>query len=90
MKRLHALVEGQVQGVFFRASTRDVAQRLGVSGYVRNLWDGRVEIMAEGDETALQQLLAWARQGPPHAHVSNVESGWQEATGEFNGFSVQH
>jgi len=88
-KRFHIWVSGKVQGVFFRAHTVEVAERLGLSGWVRNLPDSRVEIVAEGEETRLRRLLDWCRQGPPQARVDRVE--WQEApaTGEFSGFSVR-
>ena len=65
-------VNGLVQGVFFRASTRDKAQELGLSGWVRNEADGSVLIHAEGDLEALQELAIWCQQGPPRAEVSNV------------------
>lgn len=65
-------VAGHVQGVFFRASTRELAQRLGLSGYARNLPDGRVEVMACGDSDACAKLREWLRSGPPQADVSAV------------------
>ncbi|MDH3526576.1 MAG: acylphosphatase [Gammaproteobacteria bacterium] len=67
------LVSGHVQGVFFRASARQQAMALGLTGYARNLPDGRVEVLACGDEAALQALQAWLRKGPAHAHVSGVQ-----------------
>lgn len=88
-KRVHLWVSGRVQGVFFRAHTRDLARRLGLSGYVRNLPDGRVEIVAEGEEEALRKLAAFARQGPPLAQVTGVEERWEDPTGEFAGFSIR-
>lgn len=63
------LVRGKVQGVWFRASTREVALRLGLRGYARNLADGRVEVLASGDALALESLASWLRQGPPLARV---------------------
>ena len=66
------LIKGLVQGVFFRASTRDVAISLGLKGYARNLPDGRVEVVAEGDETALQQLRDWLQHGPELARVDEI------------------
>ncbi|MEN3010505.1 MAG: acylphosphatase [Candidatus Bipolaricaulaceae bacterium] len=89
MKRVHLFVSGRVQGVFFRAHTRDLAQRLGLTGFVRNLPDGRVEVVAEGPEEKLQELIAFCHQGPPLAHVTGVELRWEEPTGEFRGFSVR-
>lgn len=65
-------VSGRVQGVFFRSSTRNQAQSLGVSGYARNLPDGRVEVLACGPDAAVQRLCDWLAQGPPDARVSEV------------------
>ncbi|MDQ4095162.1 MAG: acylphosphatase [Actinomycetota bacterium] len=67
------LVSGRVQGVFFRDSCRREAERLGVSGAARNLADGRVEVLASGAEAAVDRLIEWCRQGPPHASVDSVE-----------------
>ena len=89
MKRVHLFVSGRVQGVFFRAHTRDLAQKLGLSGFVRNLPDGRVEVVAEGPEEKLQELIEFCYRGPPLAHVIHVEIHWEEPTGEFRGFSVR-
>jgi len=89
MKRVHLFVSGRVQGVFFRAHTRDLAQKLGLSGFVRNLPDGRVEVVAEGPEEKLQELIEFCHRGPPLAHVTHVAIRWEEPTGEFRGFSVR-
>ena len=67
------LVSGKVQGVWFRASARDQAVSLGLRGYARNLPDGRVEVLAVGDEAAIDELAAWLRQGPPLARVDELE-----------------
>ena len=67
------LVSGRVQGVFFRASTRDAARALGLAGYARNLDDGRVEVVAQGSEDAIESLRAWLHDGPPQARVDQVE-----------------
>jgi acylphosphatase len=75
-RRLHAVVSGRVQGVGFRASAQQVAQRLGLAGWVRNLADGRVELHAEGPATALDQLLDWLRQGPSLSRVDGVDVDW--------------
>jgi len=66
-------IEGRVQGVFFRASTREQATELGLRGYARNLHDGRVEVLAVGDVQALERLAEWLKHGPPQAHVTRVE-----------------
>lgn len=72
------LVSGQVQGVFFRASTARVAGELGLRGYARNLPDGRVEVLAVGNATSLQSLAGWLRQGPPRARVTGLVEETQE------------
>jgi len=77
-------VAGRVQGVFFRATTREQAQRLGLSGYARNLPDGRVEVLACGAQDAVEQLKIWLRTGPSAAKVSGVACetcNWQEMSG---------
>ncbi|WP_028108124.1 acylphosphatase [Ferrimonas futtsuensis] len=72
MKRLLVKVTGKVQGVWFRASAQETALRLGVTGYVRNLDDGSVEMLAQGADRAVDAMLDWAHQGPPSAQVSDV------------------
>jgi acylphosphatase len=79
--RVHVRVWGRVQGVYFRASTRDQARTLGLQGWVRNRGDGTVELVAEGPEPALKALVAWARRGPPMADVAELEVVWEEAVG---------
>ncbi len=90
MKRAHILVEGKVQGVWYRASTCEVARRLRLTGWVRNLPDGRVEIVAEGPEDALRALIDWCWEGPPLARVEDVQVEWGEPTGEFEGFDIRY
>jgi acylphosphatase len=87
--RLHAIVRGYVQGVGFRYYVLDAAVALGVNGWVRNLWDGDVEVMAEGERDALERLLAVLRRGPRAAHVGGVDVEWGEFTGEFASFHVK-
>ena len=87
-KRLHIIVRGRVQGVWFRASTRSQAQNLGLSGEVWNRFDGRVEVVSEGPEERLQQLLTWCNAGPSGARVDGLESSWSSATGEFDEFRI--
>lgn len=89
-RRVHFVVYGLVQGVFYRASTRDEAARRGLTGWVRNLPDGSVECVAEGDEASLQALVAWCHDGPPGAHVERVVEKWSDATGEFDRFRVSY
>lgn len=89
LARLHATVEGRVQGVSFRYFVSEQAQRLGVSGWVRNRFNGDVEVMAEGSRFDLEKLLIALHQGPPMALVSNVAAEWQPARGEFSSFWVR-
>ena len=90
LQRVHVIVHGRVQGVYFRASTRDRARQLGLSGWVRNRSDGNVEVLAEGPKTHLEQLITWCHGGPPGAVVTDLNVEWQEATGEFVGFVVKY
>lgn len=89
-KTLHARVEGMVQGVGFRYSTVRQARRLGVSGYVRNLPGGSVEVVAEGEEEMLRRLAAWLQQGPPGAHVRNLERRFGPDRGFYRDFRVEY
>jgi acylphosphatase len=73
MKRVSVLIRGYVQGVGFRASCQREAVSLGLTGWVRNRWDGSVEALLEGPEEAVDQMIEWCRQGPPRAEVSSVE-----------------
>ena len=79
---------GQVQGVFFRKSAKDEANRLGLVGWIRNDADGSVEVLAVGPKEKLEEFVAWCRQGPPLAEIENVEVDWQEQTPEFNSFEI--
>lgn len=86
----HAIVTGRVQGVCFRAYTQSEAAQLGLTGWVQNLWDGSVEVLAEGSRPALEQLLGSLHRGPQEAYVTNVAVDWQPATGEFTRFEVRY
>jgi acylphosphatase len=88
-EQLHLIVSGRVQGVAFRAHTQAEARRLGLTGWVRNLPDGRVEALAEGPRPALEALLAWSRNGPPLARVTAVDASWASAQGDFPDFVVR-
>ncbi|MDH4208628.1 MAG: acylphosphatase [Anaerolineae bacterium] len=89
-QRLRAVVQGRVQGVFFRDFTRTEARALGLTGYVRNLLDGAVEVVAEGPGEALEKFQGLLKIGPPSARVETVEAQWQQATGEFDRFEVRY
>ncbi len=88
--RAHLFVSGIVQGVFFRAHTQEVAKGLQLAGWVRNLRDGRVEIMIEGPKDKVEKLIEWCHVGPPSASVIGVEAEWLTATGEFTSFDVKY
>jgi acylphosphatase len=86
--RLHAIVTGHVQGVSFRYFVMEEADRLDLKGWVRNLWNGGVEVTAEGSRQNLEQLLDALKAGPPMAVVSDVGFQWHPYTGEFSGFNL--
>lgn len=89
MRCLHCWVSGRVQGVFFRAATREQALRLGLRGWVRNLRDGRVEVLACGEAAALEGLQRWLGEGPEMALVQRVETREEEVPSELEGFEVR-
>lgn len=84
-KRVRVQITGRVQGVFFRDSTRQEAQRLGVAGWIRNRADGSVEGVFEGPKESVDQLVAWCEEGPPRAEVDNVAVEPEDPNGEFDG-----
>lgn len=88
--RVHIIVNGIVQGVFFRTNTKSEADRLGVSGWVRNRVDGTVEITAEGKKEIIERFIQWCRQGPPGAVVKNLELNQEEYKGEFKSFNIAY
>lgn len=88
--RAHVLIKGRVQGVFFRAETRRQAYKSGIVGWVRNRWDGRVGAIFEGEEEAVQKMIAWCYKGPPAAIIEDVEVKWVDYKGEFTTFSIRY
>jgi len=88
MKKVRVVVTGRVQGVWFRAATRDKAKQLGVNGYVRNLVSGDVEFVAEGDDSEVDRLIQWVRHGPPLAGVDDVEVEILQYDNEYTDFRV--
>lgn len=86
--RAHVWISGRVQGVFFRAHTKEVAEKLGLTGWVRNLPDGRVEAVFEGEEEAVKEAIEWCKRGPPLAKVERVEVRYEDPTGEFKDFRI--
>lgn len=86
--RVRLIIEGRVQGVWFRESTRRQAEALGVTGWVRNRPDGMVEVLAEGPEGPVRRLIAWCHRGPSSARVSQVHETAEPWRGEFDAFDV--
>ena len=87
--RVRLIVQGRVQGVWFRDSTRREALSLGVFGWVRNRPEGTVEVLVEGFEDNVKKLVAWCRRGPPAAEVTGVDETIEEWKGEFTSFDVK-
>ena len=87
--RLHAVISGRVQGVSFRYYTKMTAERLDLTGWVTNRWDGTVETIAEGSREQLNDFLSFLRQGPPTAMVQNIDADWESSRGEFSSFRVR-
>ncbi|OGO05512.1 MAG: hypothetical protein A2Y73_05975 [Chloroflexi bacterium RBG_13_56_8] len=90
MKRFRAVVHGRVQRVNFRYYTRQTAQEMNLVGYVRNCWDGTVEVVAEGDPDALRKLISWLHRGPNLAQVSQVEIEWKSPLRDSQRFEVRY
>lgn len=88
--RTHIFVSGKVQGVFFRSSTEEKAQEIGVTGWVRNLADGRVEAVFEGEQDKVEEMVHWCKKGPQYAIVDGVEVIPENYKGEFQGFIIRY
>ena len=88
LKQVSLVVRGRVQGVFFRASTQREAKRLGLAGWVRNRPDGTVELLAEGEEETLKELVAWSHHGPTSARVEHVDVRFRSYVGELSDFRI--
>lgn len=87
-KRIHLVIRGRVQGVYFRQSSVREARRLGLTGWVKNRPDGAVEVVAEGEEDQVKDFLGWAQHGPSTARVDKVDTRWRSYTGEFAAFEI--
>lgn len=87
---VHVVISGRVQGVWFRATTKQKAEQLGLTGWVRNTFDGNVEAVFEGEENCVQEMLEWCNHGPPLAKVENVEVKKQDSTNSFDGFFIRY
>jgi len=88
--RAHVVVQGLVQGVWFRASTKDEANRIGVTGWVRNLPDGSVEAVFEGERLKVEEIVGWCHRGPSGARVSKVDIDWEPYKKEFGHFDIRY
>jgi acylphosphatase len=88
--RAHVFVSGMVQGVFFRSETQYEAKKRGVTGWVRNLPDGRVEAVFEGEEEKVKELINFCKHGPPGARVTGVDVLWENYKGEFKDFEIRY
>lgn len=82
------IISGQVQGVFFRRSAKEEADKLGLGGWIRNQSDGSVEVLAVGSKEKLEKFVAWCKKGPPLARVDNVEVDWQDTEEDFDHFDI--
>ncbi len=90
LKRAHIFVSGIVQGVFFRANTKEKAEELGLLGWVRNLADGQVEAVFEGQEEKIKEMINWLKSHPGSSKVEKIKIIWEEPTFEFSGFKIQY
>lgn len=88
--RAHLLIEGIVQGVFYRAYTRNIAAKLGLSGWVRNLYDGRVEAVFEGGRRVIELAVEECRRGPQGSRVTGIDIEWEEIREDLQGFEIRH
>jgi acylphosphatase len=88
--RAQVIIHGIVQGVFFRAATRDEARRIGVGGWVRNLPDGTVQALFEGEKKKVEEIIGWCHKGPPGAHVTGVDISWEPYRGEHRQFDIRY
>ena len=88
--RVHVIISGRVQGVWFRANTRNQADQLGIKGWVRNTSDGNVEAVFEGEEKLVKEMLKWCNYGPPSARVEKVKVEKQPAKNDFDRFLIRY
>jgi len=88
--RAHVLISGRVQGVFYRDSTKNIAEQYGLTGWVKNTSNGCVEAVFEGEETAIKDMITWCYNGPRLAEVSDVSVDYKKFLGEFEDFSIKY
>ena len=90
LARAHLVIKGRVQGVYYRAFTRDIASQLGLRGWVRNLPDGNVEALFEGYRDDMEKAIEHCSSGPPGARVDGVDVNWEEYKGDLKGFQIRY
>ena len=90
LARVHLLIRGRVQGVYYRGFTRDIASHLGIRGWVRNLSDGSVEAVFEGNKEDIEQAIKHCHMGPPGAGVEDIGITWEDYKGDLRGFQIRH
>ncbi|WP_333653728.1 acylphosphatase [Dissulfurispira sp.] len=88
--KAHLYISGRVQGVYYRAFTQEVADSLGLKGWVRNLPDGRVEAVFEGERELIEEAILKCKQGPPYANVTNIDVTWENQPEGFSDFSIRY
>ena len=89
MKEIHLTIYGRVQGVFYRLNTKNKAKSLGLTGYTKNLENGRVEVVAEGPQEKLKELIEWCKKGPKIAKVDNLKIVWKDAKNKYDEFRIE-
>ncbi len=90
LTRAHLLIKGRVQGVYYRAFARDIAIQLGLRGWVRNLSDGSVEALLEGDRDEIERAIKHCHSGPPGARVDDIDVTWEDYQGDQQGFQIRY
>ncbi|MBI4823955.1 MAG: acylphosphatase [Nitrospirae bacterium] len=90
LSRAHLIISGRVQGVFYRSFAEETALSLGLKGWVRNLPDGRVEAVFEGERQDIEKAISLCQKGPPVSKVSDISVKWEEFQAEFRGFSIRY
>ena len=88
--RAHVIIEGRVQGVFFRHHTHKKALELGLTGWVKNCWDGSVEAAFEGEKASVERIVQWCHRGPSEARVSKVTVSWEDSQEGFDHFTIAY
>ena len=89
MLQVYLIISGKVQGVFYRISCQEIAQGLGLTGWVKNLPTGQVEVLAQGEKEKIEKLIEWCKKGPPGAKVSEVKVEWQNNLNKFVQFQIK-